>query len=69
MRMTFIRSSVERLNKMQRRRKKGRKKKKLLDNAKRQRLYSNDIELKKMPCILDTTLSKLMHEKIVRCMC
>ena len=68
MRMTFIRSSVERLNKIQRGRKK-RKKKKFLDNAKRQRLYSNDIELKKMPCILDTTLSKLMHEKIVRCMC
>ena len=69
MRMTFIRSSVERLNKMQKGRKKGRRKKTLLDNARRQRLYSNDIELKKMPCILGTTLSKLMHEKIVRCMC
>ena len=69
MRLTFIRSSVERLNKMQARRKKNKRKKRLLDNAKRQRLHVNDIELKKMPCILDTTLSRLMHEKIVSCMC
>ena len=43
--LTFIHSSMERLNKVKGRR----KRKKRIDNPKKQRLRAKDIELKKVP--------------------